>query len=170
MRQTPVHCSHRLCAAHAHTVGKTSSFVRCFGSLFSKGLLNQYFLGSSRKLLQQVGSYCFLIRDERKETNGGDGNWVVSQRRAYGSCPIQSIPFHKSTMSMHISLCVFLTRVFMHFKNRVVVMKLLINQLKRISLVVDATTAWGARVYGTQVCFVMLVDSGQLMPSLLSPV
>lgn len=38
-------------------------------------------------------------------------------------------------------LFVFLTRVFMHFKNRVVVMKLLINQLKRISLVVDATTA-----------------------------
>lgn len=74
MRQTSVHCSHRLCAAHAHTVGKTSSFVRCFESLFSKGLLNQCFLGSSGKLLQQVGSYCFLIRDERKETNGGDGN------------------------------------------------------------------------------------------------
>lgn len=68
---------------------------------------------------------------------------------------------------MHISLC-FLTRVYLHFKNWIVVMKLLINQLKRISLVVDVTTAWGARIYGTQVCFVMLVDSGQLMPSLLS--
>lgn len=45
-------------------------------------------------------------------------------------------------------------------------MKLLINQLKRISPVVDVTTAWGARVYGTQVCFVMLVGSGQLMPPL----
>lgn len=47
-------------------------------------------------------------------------------------------------------------------------MKLLINQLKRISLVVYITVALGARVYGTQVCFVM--SMGFRAINALSPV